>query len=503
MISFNNIPDTIRTPGVYTEVDNSRALKGLFPNPHKALLIGQKIASGTYAGSKPSEVLYQITSDGLADGFFGAGSQLAIMCNVFKANNPNTELYAVALSDAGAAVAASGTIKFSIALSATGYSLVGNGTYNMMIDGIKVPVVLTSGWSAADCNSAAIAAITLNDQLPVTGSTNATSALNIVAKNGGSQGNFIDIRVNYYTGETDPSGFGDSAPITAMANGATDPSLAAVWAVVDDIQFNYIGQPYDGATNIASIETELTDRFDPLEDLQGQGFVGVRKSLSDASTLGNSRNSPHNCIMAAYSSPSSPARWTAALTAVAAYNLNQDPARPLHYLALKGILPPAEGARFTRAERDILLYDGIATYLVDSGGNVVIERLITTYQTNAAGVPDQSYLDVQTLATLSEIRYQYKSRMLTRFIVPRFKLVSDSFPVQPGTNVVQPKTIKDEIIALFSLLRDKGLIENLDDFKTNLVVERNASDQNRVDVLLPPDLVNQFMILGSIIQFIL
>ena len=38
MISFNNIPDTIRTPGAYVEIDNSRALKGLIQNPHKVLI---------------------------------------------------------------------------------------------------------------------------------------------------------------------------------------------------------------------------------------------------------------------------------------------------------------------------------------------------------------------------------------------------------------------------------------------------------------------------------
>lgn len=499
MITFNNIPDTIRTPGVFTEVDNSRALKGLFQNPHKALLIGQKTSSGT----EPSEVLYQITSDGLADGFFGAGSQLAIMCNMFKLNNPNTELYAIALSDAAAAVKASGAIQFSIALSATGGSLSGNGTYNMLIDGIKVPVVLTSGWSAADCNSAAVAAITEDDQLPVTGSTNAASALCIIAKNAGSQGNFIDIRANYYTGQVDPGGFGDSATITAMAGGATDPDLDDVWSVVDGIQFQYVGQPYDGANNLTSLQNELDDRYGPLVDLQGHGFTGVRKSLADASTLGNSENSPHTSIMAAYGSPSGPARWTAALTAQAAFNLNQDPARPLHYLKLKGILPPIESARFTQAERNVLLYDGIATWVVDSGGNVVIERCITTYQTNAAGVPDPSYLDVQTLATIAEIRYQYKARMVNRFIVPRFKLADDTFPVQPGTYVATPRTVKGEIIALFALLRDAGLIENLDEFKENLVVERDAADVNRVNVLLPPDLINQFRILGSKLQFIL
>jgi len=133
----------------------------------------------------------------------------------------------------------------------------------------------------------------------------------------------------------------------------------------------------------------------------------------------------------------------------------------------------------------------------------LIERCITTYQSNAVGLPDPSYLDVQTLATLGEIRYQYKTRMTNRFIVPRFKLADDTFPVQPGSNVATPKTVKQESIALFTLLRDKGLIENLDDFIDNLVVERDDTDTNRVNVLLPPDLMNQFRILAGQIQFIL
>jgi len=41
MISFNNIPNTTRTPGNYNEIDNSRALKGLVANPHKVLNLYQ------------------------------------------------------------------------------------------------------------------------------------------------------------------------------------------------------------------------------------------------------------------------------------------------------------------------------------------------------------------------------------------------------------------------------------------------------------------------------
>ena len=70
-INFNNIPTSQRTPGVFGEIDNSRALQGLVQNPHKVLIVGQKIA----AGSIDHDSLVAITSDGLADGFFGPGSK--------------------------------------------------------------------------------------------------------------------------------------------------------------------------------------------------------------------------------------------------------------------------------------------------------------------------------------------------------------------------------------------------------------------------------------------
>ena len=240
-----------------------------------------------------------------------------------------------------------------------------------------------------------------------------------------------------------------------------------------------------------------------MYDKQGHGYTATRATYASATTEGNARNSPYTTYIAADNSPTDPAEWAAALGGVAAYNLNNDPARPLHTLKLKGILPPKTEDRYTRDERDLLLYDGVATWVTDSTGNVLLERVITTYQSNSLGIPDASYLDIETLFTLSEIRYQYKARMTTRFIATRQKLADDTFPAQPGMNVVRPKDVKAETIALFTLLQSRGLIENIDDFIDNLIVERNTTDVNRVDVLLPPDLINQFRILAGLIQFIL
>jgi len=518
-ITFNNIPDTIRTPGAYVEIDNSRALKGLIQNPHKVLILGQ-LAEGLTTPTPTAlyDTLYTISRDNLADGFFGRGSILARMCNTFKANNPNTEVYAMALGSGIAGGAAGCSIDISGAVYSNPVSC--NGTWYLMINGEQVNVPITSGMSDTSIVVAAITAINSNSNLPVTAAVNGVSAgkLDITAVCSGTLGNYIDIRENFYDYQSIPLHFvsGSTGPLTigsggialriffsVMTGGTIDPDLGDAWAVIEAEQFHYIIQPYIAAANLTEIEDELADRFKPLEDLQGHGFTAVRGTLASCTTLGNTRNSPHNTIVGADNSPTCPEEWAAAWGAVCAWNLNIDPARPLHTLSLKGVLAPPISRRFTRAERDTLLYDGIATWIADASGRVLIERSITTYQTNSFGLPDPSYLDIQTLATVGELRYQYKTRMLNRFIQPRFKLADDSFPAQPGSKVARPKDVKAETIALFTLLRDKGLIENLDEFIEALVVERDVTDVNRVNVLLPANLINQFRILAANLQFIL
>ena len=46
-----------------------------------------------------------------------------------------------------------------------------------------------------------------------------------------------------------------------------------------------------------------------------------------------------------------------------------------------------------------------------------------------------------------------------------------------------------------------GLVENLAAFKANLIVERDDNDPNRVNVLYPPDLVNQLRVFAVLNQF--
>ena len=58
-----------------------------------------------------------------------------------------------------------------------------------------------------------------------------------------------------------------------------------------------------------------------------------------------------------------------------------------------------------------------------------------------------------------------------------------------------------EAVAAFMDWQELALVENLDQFKADLVVERNSRDVNRMDMLMPPDLVNQLRFWPTLIQF--
>ena len=234
--------------------------------------------------------------------------------------------------------------------------------------------------------------------------------------------------------------------------------------------------------------------------LDALAYTAVAGTHAQAGTWGNARNNQLVSCMATGASPTPPYVWAAVNAVVAAASLSIDPARPLQALVLPGILPPATESRWTMEERNLLLYDGISTYSVDAGGVVRIERQITTYQENAFGVADPSYLDVCTPATLAYLRFATRARITQKF--PRHKLADDGTRFGPGQAIVTPSIIRAELLALFRELEAKGLVENFDQYQQELIVERDPDDRNRVNVLSSPNLVNQLRVYAEQIQFI-
>lgn len=487
MISFALIPDNQRTPGVLAEFDNSRAIRGLPGIPFRALMVGQKLA----AGSQVVDVLVRATSADNAKDMFGEGSMLHRMAMRYFANNVNTELWAVALDDDGGAAAAVGTMTIGGAPTAA-------GTLVLYIAGIRLTVAVATADSASDIATAVVAAITAETSLPVTAALNVIpEQVDFTARHGGEAGNDIDLRVNYYVGEYLPAGV--TVVFVDMASGATNPVLTPVVTAIGDEWFQVIALPYTDAAGLAVLETELEDRWGPMRAIEGQAFTMKTGLQSALLSWGDGRNSQFTSAMGVNSSPSPPWEWAAALAGIAAFEARQDPARPFQTLEIEGCLAPAEADRFTQIERNQLLWDGVSTFKVDNDGTVRIERLITTYQENASGTPDPSFLDVTTLFTLGYLRYSFRARFSLKY--PRHKLADDGTAFGSGQAVLTPKIAKAEIIALFREWEEAALVENITQFKDDLIVERNADDPNRLDFLIPPDIINQLRIMAAKIEF--
>ncbi|HEV2675276.1 MAG TPA: phage tail sheath subtilisin-like domain-containing protein [Aliidongia sp.] len=488
MLEFNSIPLSLRVPGSYIEFDNSMANTPLPAQLHRVLLFGQRKTAGTVAAGVATRIY---ASDDSAT-LFGRGSMLDRMIQIARSVSTNTELWAIAQDDLQAGTAATGSVSFA------GPATVA-GTLPFYIAGTQVETGVTAGMTAAQLATAFAAAVNAQPDLPVTAAVDATttSKVNLTCVWKGLTGNDIDLRSLYYRGDVIPTGI--TPTIVAMAGGAGNPSLTASIAGLGDVWFHSWAVPYTDGASIAAVQAELNRRNSPTVQLRGRSYSFVRDTVGNLGTLGSSYNNQFLTFLGMAKLPSPTWEATASLTMTVGTFAPIDPARPLGTLPLPGVLAPVIGDRFVQDDRESLLHQGISTAIVDDGGNVLIERLITTYQTTPAGLPDTSYLDVETVLTLFYLDFWLRQRIATKW--PRFKLAPDGNKLPVGQAITSPRLIKLDLIAGANTLVDAGLITSLDDFKASIITEISASDPDRVNCLFPPTLVNRFLVFGAQIQF--
>lgn len=248
--------------------------------------------------------------------------------------------------------------------------------------------------------------------------------------------------------------------------------------------------------------TEMNDtsgRWSYARQLYGHVYTAKIGTLSELVTAGDQFNQQHITLAGYEKETQTPAdELAASRTARAAVFIRNDPARPTQTGELVGMLPAPKGKRFTMTEQQTLLSHGVATAYVESGV-LRIQRDVTTYRKNAYGVADNSYLDSETLHTSAYVLRKLKSVITSKY--GRHKLASDGTRFGPGQAIVTPAVIKGELLATYRQLERAGIVENYELFKKYLVVERDASDPNRLNTLFPPDYVNQLRVFAVVNQF--
>ncbi|PCJ68203.1 MAG: phage tail protein [Rhodobiaceae bacterium] len=497
-VSFNTIPDDIRIPLFWAEIDASQN-RTVFGS-QKALIVGQLLPSATQAADTP----VFITSEADAKEKFAPGSQLASIVELFRKNNSFTEMWALGLEDDGSAVAATGAVTITGTATA-------DGTLNVYIGGQRVRVGVTTGDTATIVGAALetaigvneAAAITLGSGVPVT-AENTAGVVAITARNAGALGNDIDLRANYggvLAGEFTPDGL--TVGTTGMADGVTNPDLTGAIAGIGDEPFDFILQPYSDTASLDAWAAEMNDtvgRWSWSRQVFGHVFTVSQNSVANLQTLGSGRNDPHMSVVGFHGSPTPSWEVLGAVGGQATTALINDPSRPLQTLQLLGVRLPDVTDRFTITERNTLLQSGIATLRYATEG-VQIEAMTTTYQTNSFGSEDISYLYANVPFQLAYILRTLKGRIEQKF--PRHKLADNGTRFAAGQAMVTPSIIRAEIIAAYEEMEYFGHVENSDAFAKALIVERNAANPWRVDVQMNPDLTQQFRIFALKNQFLL
>jgi len=489
-----------RVPGVFASVDASQANTGQFNQ--LTLLIGQMTASGSAAAGEP------VISAGVGDAHasYGPGSQLAIAVERYRALDTTGTVYCLPLADAAGATAATG----SIALTGTATT---NGTIPLYLDGNFVGVTVSLGDAAATVATnmaAAINAFTTpgGNPLPVT-AVAASGTVTLTARNKGTIGNQGTILLSYRgvaAGEGQPGSTnvaGITAVLTAYTGGAGDPTLATALANLPAVAYDFIWLPYTDANSLAAIASFLGQsggRWNWAQGLFGVAFTAHGGTFAERTTWSTANNDQFLTAMGAYGSASPDWHWGVDYCAAAAVSIRANPTIPVGGLTggvTLNVLAPPISSRDSFEEQNTLLYDGLSTYVVGNAGTVYVSRAITTYQQNAAGDPDDSYLSLnvpyQLMAYIRAVRTLIQSRF------NRVILVADGSKIPAGSAMVTSQTILTSVIALYRTQAASGLVQNPDIFAANAQGENGGN--GLVKLLLPVMLGNQLINVAMDVQF--
>ncbi|MDH2918495.1 MAG: phage tail sheath C-terminal domain-containing protein [Sideroxydans sp.] len=455
-VAFASIPASIRKPGKYFEFNTALAVRTLPGNLQKTLIVGQRLIAGTV----PANTVVEVFSDVDAASFFGRGSVAHLMARSALQANNYMALSMIALDDAAASVAATATVTFTGTASSAG-----NAT--LLVGDQSVVVAIATGDTPSIIAAALAAQIAKQPDLAIT----ATAALGVVtltAKNKGTLGNFIKLSCIDTAGSV-------AVASTAMAGGATDPTIATALATVFAAGHNIIISAWNDVANLTALRTHLDNVSGALEQRGAIGIYAHTGTLAQATTLAASINSGRISSILVPNAFEESCEVAAAYGAVVASE--EDPARPLNTLPLTAVMASPLANRLGRSEQENALYNGVTPTEVGPGEKVQIVRAITTYTLDPQGVPDTSLLDLTTIRTLDYVRKSCRERIALRF--PRDKLSART-----------ADKVRSELLDVLFKLEELEIVQNVEQWKSGLIVERDLQDPNRLNAKIPTNVVN-------------
>ena len=503
---------TIEKPSVTINIIPAQQLAGV--TEQAVLIVGQLLAAGTAVGG---DLQQDIGNDGAEDTLFGEDSHIAGLVREFKKLNKVSRLDAIGLADAA------GTKGTSV-ITFTGTAATEAGEYIVTI--------------ASDKNYRLTIPVAIDDTPTIVGAA-ITAAYAAIAKKPFSVGDDVGVVTataeNFGTlcNDWGISISGVVAGLTATltsgwTDGATDPTLTGILDVVGDIRYQTILWP--SAYALDEVETFLNARWNTSNDvLEGVAVQVKSETLSNLKTYADQNsqsivvpgmkliaealfNGPGTLEMPDVAAAqicairalrrTNGASLTQYLTTVAASDQFGGPAissLPYFNTSLPNLPIALPQHDFSKADVTELESNAVATFGPNRAYNATIfGEFVTTYLTDIAGNPDDSYKFLNTVDTASVIREFFFVNLKSRYAQTR---LTDGDLVA-GRDMANEASIRAFCNRLYDDLADDALVQKgtaaKKDYNQNLVVAVDVR-AGSATITQAPLLVSQLrVILGTI-----
>jgi phage tail sheath gpL-like len=480
---MTQIPANLLVPGQYEEIDNS--LAGAQGDIKKALLMGYKTAAAPALSGKPLQVLTKAKAAELC----GYGSPAAIMAEAFLELNRIEECWILPVPEPEA-----GT-KWQRPFTVTAETA-GEGAVSITVNGRTLAAAVGAGAAAAEIAAALTARINSEENLPVEAAV-AESVVTVSSLVKGIGGN-----KNTVSMASAAAGVSIAPGAAVPGTGAAD--LAALFPGLGGTRYQYFISDFDDPANIAALAAELESRYGALRQIGGRAFIALSGPAGSATEAGSviaqaeAVNSPHLVLIPRLNNPQLPGEWAARFAAAAIRRLADDPAANTYDVQVDGLAAEAEVEFETRQK---LLEAGIATWRLDTVGNILIERLVTSYTENTDGGRDTSYLDVQVTETVDAVRTYINAEAKKRY--KNWKLASTEENFGAGSRVMTPGVFRSFLADLYQsvFIQEKQWCQDFEAYKASILVEVMAGSKTRLQYQHQPVLIGQFLIGAGLLQF--
>ena len=485
-VAFNYVAGDIRVPIFAAELNaGPPSYSGKSP---EIVIAPCKTGSIVALAGKPSNVGFKDPNL-----LCGTGSIAAEMLLYARQQNPLGEIYVMDRGAITGAAAATG------AITVTG-TATSPGTLTRYIGGERYDVNVAAGDTAGVVASALVLRIrqgytrfnrAMGAPVAVVLDGQTAGKVNLTANHPGTEGNGISILAGLDGDEAEVPGL--TVTVTAMSGGVGDADMAVLLAKLGNQPFDFIVAPYATTAQLNAVRDFLSilgsGRAAPLVGLDGHYFTVSNGNLSTLTTFGSGRNDPHATVLGVLNVPHPLWCWAAALGSECAFLLNLgrplktaiEIVRPLQTRILAGLRPAANPTDdFATADRDSLLRNGISTFVRTAGGQVALDRVITTYQTNPAGLPDTGFLDVGKVFGGVYVKRYMRNALLGKY--PRAAMMEDN--PQSIQGVITPPQAKAVVVHAYNDLHGAGVVRQPDLFAANVVVDFDYAN-DRANFYLP------------------